>query len=79
MLGLLLGVEVVEAPEELVEPVAGRQVLVLVAEVVLAELAGGVAEGLEQLRDRGILRLDAGVAPRQADLAQARPVDALSR
>ena len=43
LLGLLLGVEVVEVPEELVEPVSGRQELVAVAEVVLAELAGGVA------------------------------------
>jgi hypothetical protein len=38
-LGLLLGVEVVEVPEELVEPMGGRQELVAVAEVVLAELA----------------------------------------
>ena len=36
-------VEVIEVAEELVEPVHGRQVLVQVAEVVLAELAGGVA------------------------------------
>ena len=42
-LRLLLGVEVVEVAEELVEAVGRRQVLVLVAEVVLAELAGGVA------------------------------------
>jgi hypothetical protein len=40
-LGLLLGVEVVEIAEELVEPVVGRQVLVPVAEVVLAELSRG--------------------------------------
>ena len=43
LLGLLFGVEVVQVAEELVEAVHGRQVLVLVAEVVLAELAGGVA------------------------------------
>jgi hypothetical protein len=36
---LLLGVEVVEVAEELIEAVHGRQVLVAVAEVVLAELA----------------------------------------
>ena len=39
VLRLLLGVEVVEVAEELVEAVAGRQHLVAVAEVVLAELA----------------------------------------
>jgi hypothetical protein len=46
VLGLLLGVEVVEIAEELVEAVVGGQVLVAVAEVVLAELAGGVALAL---------------------------------
>jgi hypothetical protein len=46
MLRLLLGVEVVEVAEELVEAVHGRQELVAVAQVVLAELAGGVASGL---------------------------------
>jgi hypothetical protein len=49
VLGLLLGVEVVEVAEELVEAVVGRQVLVEVALVVLAELAGGVALRLEDV------------------------------
>ena len=48
---LFLGVEVVEVAEELVEPVNGRQMLVAVAEVVLAELPGGVAEVLQELAD----------------------------
>ena len=59
MLGLLLGVEVVEVAEELVEPVLRRQVLVQVAEVVLAELPRRVAERLEELGDRRILGGDA--------------------
>src|SRR5215203_821823 len=46
-LRLLFGVQVVEVAEELVEAVVGRQELVLVTEVVLAELAGGVAERLQ--------------------------------
>ena len=41
------GIEVIEIAEELVEAVDGRQVLVQVAEVVLAELAGGVAHRLQ--------------------------------
>ena len=49
---LFLGVEVIEVAEELIEAVHRRQVLVAVAEVVLAELAGGIAEILEELRDR---------------------------
>ena len=42
MLWLLLRVQVVEVAEEFVEPVIGRQHLVAVTEVVLAELAGHV-------------------------------------
>ena len=42
------GVEVVQVAEELVEAVQRRQVLVQVAEVVLAELPGGVALRLER-------------------------------
>src|SRR5215467_1761933 len=52
-LRLLLGVEVIEVAEELVEAVHGRQVLVAVAEVVLAELAGDVALLFEQIGDGG--------------------------
>ena len=45
------GVEVVEVAEELVEAVDGRQELVLVAEMVLAELTGGIALGLQRRGD----------------------------
>ena len=51
-LRLFLGIEVVEIAEELVEAVIGRQHVVQVAEVVLAELPGGVALLLQQRRDR---------------------------
>ena len=68
ILGLLLGVEVIEVAEELVEAVHGRQVLVQVAEVVLAELPGGVALRLQQLGDRRVLGLQADVHARQPDL-----------
>ena len=57
ILRLLLRVQVVEVAEELVEPVHGGQELVAVAEVVLAELAGRVAERLEQIGDGRILLL----------------------
>ena len=68
---LLFGIEVVEVAEELVEAVRGRQERVLVAQVVLAELAGGVTQRLEQLGDGRVLRLQADVGARQADLGQA--------
>ena len=42
----------VQVAEELIEAVQRRQVFVQVAEVVLAELAGGVAQGLERGGDR---------------------------
>ena len=70
-LRLFLGVQVIEVAEELVEAVHGRQVLVPVAEVVLAELAGGVAERLEQFGDGRIFLLQADRGAGHADLGQA--------
>jgi hypothetical protein len=46
MFRLLLGVEVIEIAEELVETVHRRQKLIAVAEMVLAKLAGCIAERL---------------------------------
>ena len=48
ILGLLLGVQVIEVAEEHVEAVHGRQEFVAVAEMVLAELSGRIALRLEQ-------------------------------
>jgi hypothetical protein len=55
VLGLILGVEVIEVAEEHVEAVHGRQELVAVAEMVLAELSGHVSLRLEQLGNRRVL------------------------
>jgi hypothetical protein len=74
----LLGIEVVEVAEELVEAVGRRQVLVQVAEVVLAELPGRVAQRLEQLGDRDVLSLQPDVDAGHADLAQPGAKDALA-
>ena len=49
-------VEVIEVAEELVEAVHRRQKFVAVAEMVLAELAGGVAHGFERRGDGRRLR-----------------------
>ena len=70
MFRLFLGVEVVQVAVEFVEPVNGRQELVAVAEVVLAELAGGVSERLEQLGDRRVFLPQAEGCARQADFGQ---------
>jgi len=40
-------VQVIEVAEELIKPVDGRQELILVAKVILAELAGGITERFE--------------------------------
>ena len=48
---LLHRVQMIEIAVELIEPVDGGQVGVAVAEMVLADLAGGVAVGLEQTGD----------------------------
>ena len=71
VLRLLLGIEVVEVAEELVESVGGRQHLVAVAEVVLAELAGHVALRLEQRGDGRVFLLHALRGAGQADLGEA--------
>jgi hypothetical protein len=59
LLGLLLGVEVVQVAVELIKAVHGGEVLVAVAQVVLAVLGGHVALGLEQLGQGRVLGLDA--------------------
>ena len=53
-LRLFLGVEMIEVAEEFVEAVHGRQRLIAVADMVLAELAGRIAEVLQQAADGGI-------------------------
>ena len=68
---LLLGVEMIEIAEELVEAVHGRQRLVAVADMVLAELPCGVAEVLEQAADRGIELAHAHRRAGKADLGKA--------
>ncbi|MNL17509.1 hypothetical protein D3C87_1386050 [compost metagenome] len=70
-LGFFFGVEVVQVAEELVEAVVGRQEFILVAQVVLAKLAGGVALGLEGLGEGDVAFLDTDRCPRHADLGQA--------
>jgi hypothetical protein len=70
--------------EELVEAVVGRQELVLVPQMVLADLAGGVAKRLERLGDGDVAGLQAGLGGRGADLAVAvrsvhRPVIKVDR
>ena len=65
-IGVRHGVEVVQVAEELVEAVHRRQVLVQVAEVVLAELPGGVALRLQRGGQRAGLVRQADIGARLA-------------
>ena len=69
--GLFLGVEVVEVAEQLVEAVHGRQKLVAVAQVILAELAGRVTERLEDFGDASGLPLKPDRRAGHADFRDA--------
>ena len=69
--GLLLRVEVIEVAHELVEAVVGRQVLVAVALVVFAELAGGIAHPLHHGGDGYIGILPAFLGTWKSDLGHA--------
>jgi len=76
---LFLGVQVIEVAEELVKAVGRRQMLVAVAQVVLAELPGGVALLLQQVGDRGRPIGSAVVAAGHADGQQAGPEGMLAQ
>ena len=78
ILRLFLGVEMVEIAEEFVEAVHGRQIFVAVAEMVLAELPGGVAERLQGFRDTHVFGVKSDVRAGQADFGQAGPDRRLS-
>ena len=71
VLRLFLGVQVIEVAEELVEAVHRGQELVLVAQMVLAELAGRVTERLQQFRDRRVFRAEPDIGARHPDFGQA--------
>jgi hypothetical protein len=55
MLRFLLGIQVVQVPEELVETVRGGKEVVAITEVVLSKLPGGVTLVLQRGCDRGPL------------------------
>src|SRR5438477_12503685 len=64
-------VEVIEVAEEFVEAVDGRQELIEIAEMVLAELAGGIALRFERRGYRASLRWDPDLGTGLADRGHA--------
>ena len=73
MFGLVLGIQVIEVAEELVEAVHGGQEFVAVAKMVLAELPGRIALRLQQLGNGRILAGQAFLGCRE-DRPSASPV-----
>ena len=57
VLGLFFRIEVVQVAEKLIEAVHRWQELILVAQMVLAKLSGGIAERLQKFGDGRIFRL----------------------
>ena len=71
VLRLFFGIEVIKVTEEFVEAMNCRQKPVLVTQVVLAELAGRVAERLESFRDGHVLGTETQVGSGQTHLRKS--------
>src|SRR5262249_49842206 len=70
-LWLFFGVEVVEVAKEFIEAVDRRECLIAVADMVFAELAGGIAEALEQSPNGWVQLAHAHGCAGKADLCEA--------
>ena len=73
VLRLILGIQMVEVAEELIEAVDGRQKFVSVTEMVLAELSSRISLRLEQLGDGRIFARQSFLCSRQANFQKPRP------
>ena len=71
ILRFLLGIQMIQVAEKLIETVHRRQHLVAVAEVVLAELTRQIALSSEQSGDGRVFLLHAFGCPGQADFGEA--------
>src|SRR5215467_1227159 len=75
----LFRIQVIQVAEELVETMHGRQVFIPIAEMVLAELTGGVPERLEGFGDCRILFLKSDRCAGHPDFRQTGANWVLSR
>jgi hypothetical protein len=71
VLRFILGIEMVEIAEEPIEAVYGRQELVAVAEMVLAELSGRISLRLQKFGDSRVLSGQPFLCSRQAHLQES--------
>ena len=74
---VFLGIQMVQIAEELIESMNGRQKSVLVAKMVLPELAGCVSERFEQLGDSRVFSLKTDRRARQPNFGEASAEHAL--
>ena len=79
MFRFILGVQMIEVAEELVEAVNRRQKFVAVAEMVLAELPGRIALRLEQIGDGRVLLRQALLSRPAVRPSEARCATGLGR
>ena len=73
VLGLFFCVEVIEVAVEFIESMIGRQHLIAVAQVILAELSRRIAKRFEQPGNRRIFYLHAQCCTGQTDFCQTGP------
>ncbi|MCO5220425.1 MAG: hypothetical protein M9947_02455 [Thermomicrobiales bacterium] len=78
VLGFFFGVQMIEIPKEFIEPMDRRQKLVQITQVIFPELAGRVAERLEQLGDRWIFGIESLVLAWQPNAQQPGTVRMLT-
>ncbi|MNL51628.1 hypothetical protein D3C87_1747390 [compost metagenome] len=69
-LGFFLGIEVIEVAEEFIKAVVGGQIFILVAQVVLTKLSGGIALGFQHLGDRNVPCLQTDWHARHTDFRE---------
>ena len=69
--GLFLGVEMIEITEELIKAMIGRQILVMITQMILPKLAGRITLRFQHISDGGHPRRDAMGVTRHTDREQA--------
>src|SRR5277367_295866 len=73
VLRLLLGVQMIEVPEELIEAMRRRQELVAIAKMIFAELPADITLRFEHFSDRRVLRMQAEFSAGQPNFGETGP------
>ena len=76
---LFLRIEVIEVPEEFVEPMIGRQMLILITKMIFAKLSCGISHEFQHFSDGGIFRFEPKLCAGQSDFTEPRTKHTLAR